>query len=131
MSDFNTPLKKARNLGAAKDGTKNYKMQRFTAILLIPLSFWFVYFIMQLANDSFMRATYIASSLNFIAAILFILMFLYHGMIGMKIIIEDYVHGKIIKSISLFLLQAVCLISAVAGIYAIFSIHFVVKFLGA
>ena len=40
---FNAPLKNARGLGSAKDGTHHWIVQRLTAVALIPLVIWFAY----------------------------------------------------------------------------------------
>ena len=40
---MNSPLKSARGLGSAKDGTHHWMVQRLTAVALIPLVLWFVY----------------------------------------------------------------------------------------
>ena len=37
-----TPLSKVRHLGSAKEGVNHWWWQRLTAILLVPLSLWFV-----------------------------------------------------------------------------------------
>ena len=37
-----TPLSKAIGLGSAKEGMHHWKMQRLTAIALIPLTIWFI-----------------------------------------------------------------------------------------
>ena len=41
-SDLQTPLKRARGLGSAKDGTHHFIVQRITALALVPLSLWIV-----------------------------------------------------------------------------------------
>ena len=38
-----TPLARVRGLGSAKDGTMHWWMQRVTAVLLAPLSIWFLF----------------------------------------------------------------------------------------
>jgi len=43
--DYRTPLSRVRGLGSAKSGTGHWWMQRVTAVALIPLSFWLIYFL--------------------------------------------------------------------------------------
>ena len=66
---------------------------------------------------------FIASPVNVIAALLFVGMFLYHGFLGMQVVIEDYVHGKVAHMVTILLLKTVCLLSFVSGAVAIFSLH--------
>jgi len=37
-TDLQTPLKRARGLGSAKDGTHHFVVQRITALALVPLA---------------------------------------------------------------------------------------------
>ena len=50
--DYQTPLARVRGLGSAKAGTLHFWMQRITAITLIPLSLWMVFFTEQLLEAS-------------------------------------------------------------------------------
>jgi len=37
-----TPLARVRHLGSAKEGVEHWWWQRLTALMLVPLSLWFV-----------------------------------------------------------------------------------------
>ena len=43
MKNYRSPLSTARGMGAAGHGSHHWWMQRVTAVLLIPLTFWLVY----------------------------------------------------------------------------------------
>ena len=92
MSDMQTPLKRARGLGAAKTGTEHFLQQRLTAILNIPLILFLVCFILWHLGAS--RAEVIASlSKPFVTVLLLLTLasVFWHMRIGMQVIIEDYV----------------------------------------
>ncbi len=50
MSRYRTPLKNVRGLGAAKTGTGHFVIQRLTATALVPLSVWFLIFLLSLVG---------------------------------------------------------------------------------
>lgn len=90
---FRTPLSHARGLGSAKDGTGHWWTQRLTAIALVPLMLWFAWSIIGLtAADYATVHAWIAQPTN--AGLLLILIYaaFYHSMLGLQVIIEDYVH---------------------------------------
>ncbi|MCA6255081.1 MAG: succinate dehydrogenase, hydrophobic membrane anchor protein, partial [Phenylobacterium sp.] len=43
MTDFRTPLSRARGNGAAGHGAAHWVAERVSAIALIPLTFWMIY----------------------------------------------------------------------------------------
>ena len=90
-----TPIARARGLGSAKEGVKHWMAQRFTAILNIPLTIWFVY---QIFNAGFdvhgMIPVWMNSPVNSGLLILFTISIFYHAMLGVQVVIEDYVHNE-------------------------------------
>ena len=48
-----TPLKKARGLGSAKDGTHHWWVQRVTAVALVPLTLWVAFAVASMAGESY------------------------------------------------------------------------------
>lgn len=95
MSNMRTPLSRVRGLGSAREGTGHFWRQRLTAIANIPLTLFFVGFLISL-NGAGYAATRSAISSPFVALVLFLFMVsgLVHMRLGMQIIIEDYVHGE-------------------------------------
>jgi succinate dehydrogenase / fumarate reductase membrane anchor subunit len=95
MSDMRTPLGKVRGLGAAREGTGNFWRIRVTSIALIPLSMFVVGWVLSLrgAGLAEVRAS-LANPLIALAVALFLIISLDHMRLGMKEIIEDYVHEE-------------------------------------
>lgn len=123
-----TPLAKVKHLGSARSGTHHFVHQRVSAVFMILLLSWFIItalnFILVPLKDI---PQIIASPVNIVASILFIGMFLYHGSLGMRVIIEDYVHCKAIQNLMLMGLYFLSIITFIAGVVAVFIIHFIFK----
>ena len=54
--DLQTPLKRARGLGSAKDGTHHFVVQRITALALVPLALWVIWIALALVHADYAQA---------------------------------------------------------------------------
>lgn len=98
MSDMNTPLSKVRGLGSAKEGTEHFWLQRLTAVANIPLILFFIITLVALNGaDHATVIAYLGSPFICALMLLVILSVVIHMRLGMQIIIEDYVHGDLMK----------------------------------
>lgn len=106
-------------------GTKAHIGQRVSAIALIPLTMWLVISSIVLSQNHAQSSvtSFITSPFNLCAGVLLIIAFLYHGTLGMKIVIEDYVHCKAIKHLLLMILYFISIGSAIAGVCSILITH--------
>lgn len=124
MTDMRDPLATARGLGSAKDGVNHWWMQRVTAIALLLLSPWFIYFAVSLVGaDQFSVRAAIAQPLNATLLISFMIAMLWHARLGLQVVVEDYIHGW--QEITLqLIIKFVYAIAAIAAIIAIGRIVF-------
>ena len=116
-----TPLARVRHLGSAKEGADHWWWQRLTAILLVPLSLWFVASIWWLIIGGATFEAFqdwLSGPVAAILMLLFIGAMFYHIKLGFQVVIEDYVHHKPIKWAFLVMLNLGCLIGAVAALYS-------------
>lgn len=125
-----TPLAKVKHLGSAKSGTHHFVHQRVSALLMIPLLFWFIYTVLRFFFLPDSLLDFYTSPIQMTMIVLFVGTFLYHGTLGMKVIIEDYIHSKFLLNFSLILLHLVSIVSFVAGIvvfYSVYNIHIIAR----
>jgi succinate dehydrogenase / fumarate reductase membrane anchor subunit len=89
-----TPLKRVRGLGTAHHGTETFWRQRLTAVANVPLVIFLILAIVTHIGASYadMHA-FLARPLVALAFAALILSAAIHMRIGLKEIIEDYVHG--------------------------------------
>ena len=120
-----TPFARARGLGAAHTGTDHFWMQRLTGVAGIPLTIAFIAIIVSLVGAS--QASVIATLSNpFVAVILFagLIAGLIHMQIGMRVVIEDYIHTELRKIALLMANIFFTLALGIAATYAILKINF-------
>jgi succinate dehydrogenase / fumarate reductase membrane anchor subunit len=89
-----TPLKRVRGLGAAHHGTETFWRQRLTAVANVPLVIFLILSIVTHIGASYEEVhAYLARPPVALALVALILSAAIHMRIGLKEIIEDYVHG--------------------------------------
>lgn len=120
-----TPLKNVRHLGAAKEGTDHFWMQRLTAVANIVLALYLVWLIARLAGADYATARAMLSNpLHALALLMVILSGVVHMRLGMQTIIEDYFPGEGTKIALLILNTFFAIIVGVACVYAVLRLSF-------
>jgi succinate dehydrogenase / fumarate reductase membrane anchor subunit len=123
--DMRTPLGRVRGLGSAKSGTEEFWLQRMTAIAGIPLTIAGLFLVVSLTGRSYTAVKQILGSpVVAVLMILFILAMVVHMRIGVKIVIEDYVHDKNQKVTLLILNTFFAWAVGLACVFAILKISF-------
>jgi succinate dehydrogenase / fumarate reductase membrane anchor subunit len=118
-----TPLKRVRGLGAAHHGTETFWRQRVTALANIPLVIFFVLSIVSHIGASYAQVkAYLAQPVVAVLMLALILSAAIHMRIGLREIIEDYVHAKGFKVVSLLLATFFAAIVGIASTLAILKI---------
>ena len=116
-------LGRVRGLGSAKEGVQHWWVQRVTAVALIPLSLWFVAGIVFLIDvDRATALQWLGSPVTLGLMSLFLIALIYHAVLGLQVVIEDYIHSHATKLILLLLIQFAGFALAAAGIIAMLLI---------
>ena len=119
---YRSPLGQARGLGSAKDGTHHFWVQRVSAVALIPLTLWLVFSLAKLPADFEAVRWWLHAPSVAIAMALFIATALYHSMLGVQVVIEDYVAAEGAKIFALIASKFAHALAGVAGVFAILKI---------
>ena len=115
-----THLARVRGLGSAKEGSHHWWMQRLTAIALIPLTLWFSISIISIIGADHGEVTqWFSSPIIAIFMILFVATMIYHSVLGVQVVIEDYIDKEKWKFGLLICLK---FLGITLGVVAIFSI---------
>jgi len=120
-----TPLGRVRGYGSARSGTEHFIQQRLTAIANIPLTIVAVLIVISLIGRNHAAVAQILGSTPVaIVMLLFIISIFYHMKIGMRVIIEDYVHEERAKYLLLILNAFFAIAAGFSSIYAILKLSF-------
>ena len=116
-------LRRVRHLGSARSGLQEWRLQRWTAVALIPLGLYFVASILRLATaDQMTAAAWLASPVPALLVILFVLAALAHAVVGLRSVLADYVHTRVRVIAAQLLVRFVTIILAGASVLAVLKL---------
>lgn len=120
-----TPFKRVAGLGSARKGTEHFYRQRLTALALIFLISFFIYTVMRFANaDHAALIDWLAHPVVTTLMVLLVVVVTLHAQLGIRVIIEDYIHHENLKIMSLIGSTFALIILALMGVIALLSICF-------
>jgi succinate dehydrogenase / fumarate reductase membrane anchor subunit len=121
--DLRHPLKVARGLGASHSGVHHWWVQRVTAAALVLLGIWFVILVLRLLGADYVtaRAT-LTQPWNALLMIAFVLATFWHAVLGLQVVIEDYVHTRWKEVGTLVAVYFLAVIGALASVLAVLRI---------
>ena len=122
-ADLRNPMHKARGLGSAKSGVGHWWTQRVTAVALVGLGIWFVILVLGLLHADFAtaRAT-VAQPWNALLLVAFIIATFWHAVLGLQVVIEDYVHTRWLEVASLVAIKFLAVLGGLASALAVLRI---------
>jgi succinate dehydrogenase / fumarate reductase membrane anchor subunit len=116
-------LRRVRYLGSAHSGLQEWRVQRLTALALIPLALYFVASVLRLAtSDQMTAAAWLASPVPALLTIFFILAALAHAVVGLRSVLADYVHTRGRFVAASLLVRAVAVILAGTSVLAVLKL---------
>jgi succinate dehydrogenase / fumarate reductase membrane anchor subunit len=116
-------LRRVRHLGSARNGLQEWRLQRWTAIALIPLGLYFAASILRLAtSDQITAATWLATPVPALLVILFVLAGLAHALVGLRSVFADYVHTRATLVATDLIVRAATIVLAGASVLAVLKI---------
>ena len=90
-----TPLGKVRGLGASGEGGHHWLEERFTSVALVLLSLWLIFSILMLpVLDYATLKEWLGSAWGAVPMALLIVAAFRHGLEGLKVAVDDYVHDE-------------------------------------
>ncbi|RUL66227.1 succinate dehydrogenase, hydrophobic membrane anchor protein [Dyella dinghuensis] len=121
--DLQNPLKRARGLGSAQFGVGHWWTQRVTAAGLILLGLWFVVLVLGLLHADYAtaRAT-VAKPWNAVLLVAFIVTAFWHAVLGLQVVIEDYVHTRWKEIFLMVAIKFLAVLGVLAGALAVLRI---------
>jgi succinate dehydrogenase / fumarate reductase membrane anchor subunit len=123
VKDRRNPLKVARGLGSSKSGVEHWWSQRLTAAALVLLGIWFVVTVLCLLHADYATArAAVAKPWNALLLIAFVLTMFWHAVLGLQVVIEDYVHTRWKEVVLLVAIKFLAVLGALASVLAVLRI---------
>ena len=117
-------LKKVIKMQSKSHGVVHWKLQRISAIAMIPLIIWFVSsLVFSLINGYDQSITWLQSPLNATGMVLLFGTLYFHAASGLQVVIEDYVHNEGLKIMSLILIKLLSILLGVLSILCVLKIY--------
>lgn len=117
------PIARAKGLGSAKEGVHHWYAQRASAVLLLFLLGWFVFSLFSLAEGGYATSrAFLSDPVNASLLGLLLVVLLYHAMLGLQVVIEDYVHNPVAEVILYFITRAGAYVMMALGIVHILKL---------
>ena len=121
--DLRHPLKRARGLGSAQHGVSHWWTQRTTATALVVLGLWFVVLVLgHLHSDYATVRAMVAKPWNAVLLIAFLITMFWHTVLGLQVVVEDYVHTRWKEIFLLVAIKFIAVLSVLAGTLAVLRI---------
>ncbi len=118
-----SPLGRVLGLGSAKEGVHHWWLQRLTSIALVPLTIWFVVSLLALpALDHATVVAWMGQSWTALLMILLVLTASWHSQLGIRVVVEDYVHSAGAKTLTLVIVTFAHGLIAAAAVFAVLKI---------
>ena len=118
-------LGQVRDLGSAKEGAHHWWHQRLTAIALVPLSLWFVVALLGRLHATHSEiVAWISSPLITVLLIALVVSTFYHTILGLQVVIEDYIHLEWAKITLLIVIKLGFAFGGLLGVVAVLKISF-------
>jgi len=116
-------LRRVRHLGSARAGLQEWRLQRMTALALIPLGLYFAASMLRLATaDQMTAAAWLASPMPALLTILFVLASLAHAVVGLRSVLVDYVHTRAWLVAAVLLVRGAAVMLAGASVLAVLKL---------
>ena len=123
VKDRRNPLKVARGLGSAQSGVEHWWSQRVTAAALVLLGIWFVVLVLSLLHADYATArAAVARPWNALLLIAFVIIMFWHAVLGLQVVIEDYVHTRWKEVVLLVAIKFLAVLGTLAAVLAVLRI---------
>ena len=125
QGDSSTPLGKVRGLGSAHHGGHHWLEERFTSVALVLLSLWLIFSLIMLPVLDFATLKeWLGSAWGAIPMALLIVTAFKHGLDGLKVVVDDYVHEEGTRIGIHFFLTMAAVAGASVALFALAKIAF-------
>ena len=119
-------LGQVRGLGAGGSGiVEHWRVERITAIALVPLTIWFVVSVLRLLGaPQPVVAHWAGHPVNTVLLLALIAMTFHHMQLGLQVVIGDYIHSKPLELAATLANKGIALLLALFAAVAVLKMAF-------
>ena len=119
-------LARVRGLGAGGSGVvEHWKVERLTAIALLPLTIWFVVSVLMLLGAGQPAVAHWAGHpVNTVLLLLLIVMTFHHMQLGLQVVIGDYIHDRVLEAIATLVNKGAAILLGLFAAVAVLKMAF-------
>ncbi len=122
---WRSALGRVEGYGASKEGVGHWWTQRLTSVALIVLGCWFLVALLALPGlDYATVAAWVRGGWTAPILILFVGVAAWHSQLGVRVVIEDYVHDVGTRTLALALACFAHVLLAALGAFAVLRVAF-------
>ncbi|OYQ78751.1 succinate dehydrogenase, hydrophobic membrane anchor protein [Ignatzschineria sp. F8392] len=128
MKKYQTPLGRVKGLGSAHSGSVSWLAQKVSAVVLALLFLWFAFSFASLYGKSFEEVLFwVGTPMNTILLVVLVVAGIYHAILGLQVLIEDYVSKTCQRIVILSAMRVILSVIGIAIVWAIIRVGFIVS----
>lgn len=122
MQEIVQGIKKSKGVA---HGMEHWLKQRVTAIANVVLVPWFVVSLMMIVTGHYTGLSDMTKQpVNAIVMILLFINIFIHGTLGIRVVIEDYIHNKVTRYLLIIAFYFFSVTAIAVGIFSVLNIYF-------
>jgi succinate dehydrogenase membrane anchor subunit len=120
---WRSALGRAQGDGSAQEGVGHWWLQRLTSVALIVLGVWLAVSLLALPLHDYAAVTgWMRTGLTAPVLVAFVVVGAWHSQLGVRVVVEDYVHELGTKTLVLALVTFAHIAVAAIGVYAVLKV---------
>ncbi len=123
--DYSSPQPDIDRSASNESGIFKWCMQRITAIIIIPLTFWLIIFLNLILTASYQETVaWLNNILNAVCLVSWVVLTAYHAALGLQVVFEDYISTVKIQA---FAIRVSNLFFLLLGLSAVFVVILILQ----
>lgn len=122
-SEHETPLARVQGHGSAREGAEHWWHERVSSLAALLLWVWFAVSLLRLPSyDHALISEWLSSPAAAVPMLLLVVATFWHLAMGLRVIVEDYVHDEGGKLFWLVVIQFAAVLGAAFAVFAVLKL---------
>ncbi|MHC5224998.1 succinate dehydrogenase, hydrophobic membrane anchor protein [Ignatzschineria sp. LJL83] len=123
MKRYQSELGRVKGLGSTHSGSRSWLAQKVSAVVLAVFFLWFAFSFAALYGKSYEEVMmWVGTPINTVLLIVFIVAAFYHAILGLQVVIEDYVSKTCQRIVLLSAMKVILTIIGLGIVWAIIRV---------